>query len=567
MPITILHLTDIHTGKYAISNVDNKANLPVKTRSALETLSGYIGALERVPDFVVVSGDITVRGDPTGLAQFREWLETEIRNKKLPEHGRIILTPGNHDITRPSAAEESTVDKRFDAFWEAFATGFPHAHIAERDPKPKFGPGKLCKQGQTLFGGIEAETRAGRTSLLTSLPFLLDLKTNVLIFAFNSSLGCGMRLPASEQIMRPLESLMHIGALTLHKADLEKVVKHYRDSLVIDAGLIGDSQLKDFQLLMNGLRKELGTARYDRLTKIACLHHHVSNLWQQQLELKSFETILDAAQTKQALIENGFDFVLHGHKHTNHVGIDGALIPLSDKTPFSPLCVVSGGTVGGATVNGQNQSFKLLVLGDAVPRQGATIIETELQETANYAAAALRYAKVYAAPVGQRLPQLHDFEAVKDALDRALQAKLTPELPSQRPEMVALKPARRGLISPELQYKCACLKKGSGTTLFEFLLLTKKLGFGNLARIHWLLTDASAPGGGKKRSQVVLTIGNLDGTHFFQGQRSGEIAASIEELKGSFAPAIKSGLLAIRVHKFRQTEIDGLTQRTSKVPA
>jgi len=373
-----------------------------------------------------------------------------------------------------------------------------------------------------------------------------------------------MRLPASEQIMKPLQSLLNIGALATHKQDLQNVVKSYRESLVIDAGLIGEEQLDHFQSLMSLLRTGLGAGRYDKLTKIAFLHHHVSNLWRQQLELKTFETILDAAQTKQALIENGFDFVLHGHKHTNHVGIDGALIPLSDKTPFSPLCVVSGGTVGGETAKGQSQSFKLLTLhGDSGPRERATIFETELQETANYAAASRRYVNVYVAPVGQRLPQLHDFDSIKDALDSALQLKLTPELPSARTEMIALESARAGLVGPDLRYKCASLRKSGKTTLFEFLLLTKELTFSNVARVYWLLNDASAMAGKNKRSRVVLTIGNLDGTHFFQGRRPGEIASSVDELKKNFAPAIKSGLLEIRVHKFRQTEIDGLTQGQS----
>lgn len=139
------------------------------------------------------------------------------------------------------------------------------------------------------------------------------------------------------------------------------MLEAYLDSLVVDAGLITDAQLSYFARITSRLRTKYGT-QFNDATKIAVLHHHVGHLWKQQLELKTFESTIDAAQLKQALIETSFDVVLHGHKHTNHVGLDGALIPISDKTRFNPLCVVSGGTVGGNPRLNDRQTFKLLQL-------------------------------------------------------------------------------------------------------------------------------------------------------------------------------------------------------------
>src|SRR5277367_6530976 len=95
-------------------------------------------------------------------------------------------------------------------------------------------------------------------------------------------------------------------------AQLTQLRSAYSDALAVDAGIIGDEQLKYFSELMKRLRKQLGDG-YARLTKIAVLHHHIGHLWNQQLEVKSFESTIDAHPLKKRLIEFGFDIVLHGH--------------------------------------------------------------------------------------------------------------------------------------------------------------------------------------------------------------------------------------------------------------
>lgn len=210
---------------------------------------------------------------------------------------------------------------------------------------------------------------------------------------------------------------------------LNKVKEAYLDSLVIDAGLIGDAQLQYFIALMRRIKAALGQ-RYIHLTKIATLHHHVSHLWDQQLEVKAFESVLDAAQLKRSLIENGFHFVLHGHKHTNHVGLDGSLIPLSEMGPFTPLCIISGGTVGGNPRINDRQTFKLLTLdGKKGPRTRAKVSEIAIREVGNYDTSINSDARVFNVPISQWLPPIQALDGALGLLDSVLVARLYLTLP------------------------------------------------------------------------------------------------------------------------------------------
>jgi len=176
-------------------------------------------------------------------------------------------------------------------------------------------------------------------------------------------------LSPNQYIIDTLQSLEHLHHGSDEARRLQEVSNAYLDTLIADAGLIGEEQIQYFIKVMSYFRDVLNT-HYDRLTKIAILHHHIGHIWEQDLELKSFEAIVDAAQLKTALIANDFDFVLHGHKHINYVGLDASLIPISENRALNPLCIVSGGTVGGYPRLNDKQTFKLLQLdGNNGPRK------------------------------------------------------------------------------------------------------------------------------------------------------------------------------------------------------
>ena len=382
MSITILHLSDIHAGAGEFKDEDIKDYLPSAERDKMvERLSQYVEALPKKPDYVVVSGDMTLKGDPKGLESVSDWLIGMSETGFLPPLERIIVTPGNHDPTQGIPDGSDRDRKRYQNFYRAFGSIFPHAHIPGWDPEldsksPQFPSGK------SFLGGVTITGPAGKTTVAANQPFILDLDNDVLIFAFNSSLGCGVYTdpPYFEPIWKFLNQRRK--AKPNKAKQISELMKLLRQSTLVDAGLIGPRQLRYFAGLMNRMSTELKD-HWQKLTKIAVLHHHVSHLWEQQLEVKRFETVIDAHELKQYLIEEEFDLVLHGHKHTNNISLDGSLIPVSKSQVYHPLCIVSGGTVGGPPRTGHRQTFKLIELqGDTGPRSEVVIREVPLKQTA-----------------------------------------------------------------------------------------------------------------------------------------------------------------------------------------
>jgi 3',5'-cyclic AMP phosphodiesterase CpdA len=551
----VLHLSDIHAGPGALRDEDVKNGLPdAEGESYLERLSSYVRALRRRPDFVVVSGDLTLKGSREGLIEVRRWLDEHIASDHLPPHSRIVVVPGNHDVMR---GEERAKD-RFQAFHDSFGTQFTRAHVPELDAE--LDPDAVAiDTSADLIGGTTANW--GTSPVVA--PFVVDTKADVLVFAFNSALGCGVRTTGHNDITSRLSQLIgNRGADAGLVAELTTIQSAYSESLIIDAGLIGTKQLAYFGGVMQRLTDTLGHG-YDRLTKIAVLHHHVSHLWDQQLELKSFESVVDAPQFKQALTQWSFDLVLHGHKHLNHVGIDASIIPIDKGQIYNPLCIVSGGTVGGEPRRSDSQSFKLIrLVGTSGPRKTATIVEVPLRGSTNPRAEIERSNRVFVAPIASRLPELHDLEQLKAKLDHYVMSKVAPEaLPHGQqpiPARLELPVADRSLVNDLGRYTFYCsTTRENVRTFYDVILATKKIPFRDRARIYWLLSDAlNQPGTNETTTRVVVVVANCELTHFGRAVGTGEVEESLQVIRDTFGPSIDRGVLEIRGYNLSQAEVD-----------
>lgn len=559
MPVQILHLTDLHLGSRQLRPGDRKQTISkAERRRVIDRLTDYLAALEVPPDFACITGDITIANDPKGYEEFFDWVSDRSKEGVLPPKERIVITPGNHDVHWGVAPAE-----RFERFFEV-AKAFPHAYVPELDPAlpadPSVGRG-------ALVGGVRTRTKLSKVEVTRSEPYLLDRANEVLIFAFNSALGCGVYPDESEELLERVEEIVSL----VPKGDktLREMVTAVRDQakgdLMVDAGLIGEDQLRYFQRLMQKLRKQVGQ-RFDRYTKIALLHHHVSHIWHQELELKPFESVIDAAQLKQALTQFGFDLVLHGHKHTNNVAVDAMMVPRNDARPLAPLCVVSGGTVGGHPALNERQTFKLLTLTGRAPRTTALVEEFPLVQTADPVATMATERVKYNIPLHDRMPVLHDDAPLKDRLDAMLlddvvEADAKEALVSTSADLRL--PGDREIVSQASRYVFDAMSdSGKERTYFEVILATARIDFRQRARIHWMLVDLSQFAKANDLvCSVVLVIGNLANTHFSREVDVGEIAASIDKLKRAFAPAIKSGLLDVRVRDVSQDEIEDVDRQ------
>jgi 3',5'-cyclic AMP phosphodiesterase CpdA len=561
--LDILHLSDIHAGNGELVDEDGKSSVPKAERiKQLGRLSTYITSLSVKPNYVVVSGDITIKGQLDGMEIFRAWLYNHIATDHLPEPSKIIIVPGNHDVARRTRVEQPDVE-RFRNFWNEFGTSFPHATIPDLDPPVDLSALLSTADPSGVVGGIKIITKHGRQSLAHSYPFLFDPEQRLFIFAFNSAHACGVPLAPDSEILTALQALQRLQPSSSTAGQLiGDVTARYLDSLIIDAGLITDEQLRIFARCVAFLRKKY-TETFDTSTKIAVLHHHIGHLWKQQLELKTFEATIDASQLKQALIETSFDVVLHGHKHTNHVGIEGGLIPVSSNSRFSPLCVISSGTVGGYPRLNDHQSFVLLHLkgGDA-RRTEMVITEVPIRDTASPREAMIDEAKKYNAPLTPRIPNLHDLKEVKVLVDQFVVQGCAQELSkstgvSSRRASPGVK--HKSLFSPVIRYECyGMLVDGDVRTFYEVILATEKLGFRTISRLHWLVTEVLS--GARVKQRIVVIIGNLEGTHYSEAIEPGEIGESIARLREFLAPAVKSGSVEIRECIVKQSDINAINK-------
>jgi len=559
--ILILHLSDLHIGTGEMKAEDAKLTIrSAERRRLIERLGSYLRALPSAPHFVCVTGDITNRGDSRGLADFLAWARPLMDEGVLPPPNRFLITPGNHDVKRRAADAE----ERFAAFYDV-ARAFPHAFIPGHDPRLST---TSFDATATSAGGMQVRERLGSVEVLSSQPFLYDRDARLLLFAFNSSLACGTYSEESAALISCIERALEMAdgdsALSRH---LETLRDQASEDLLLDAALVGEEQLLYFEQQMTAVRAALGS-HWQRVTKIALLHHHVNPVWRQQLELKPFECIIDAAQVKQSLTEFGFDAVLHGHKHQNGVSLDTTVVPTSEGRSSEPIGIVSGGTVCGQPALNDRQTFKVVILEGAGRRESAAVEEYELNDTADPATAMQTERRVYRLPLAEVTPELHDDTSLKTLLDAELLELVLAGLPAPVTRIDGGSTVLDGdttLVAEKARYRFASMIEVEGQRLFvDIILASSRLDFRQRARIHWMLVDVKQLAAIAPTPSVLLIIGNLADTHFGRERVPGEIAASIVELKKAFAPALASGLLSISERSVDQELLDRLD---SKIPA
>jgi hypothetical protein len=176
----------------------------------------------------------------------------------------------------------------------------------------------------------------------------------------------------------------------------------------------------------------------------------------------------------------------------------------------------------------------------------------------------------YKVPLSSRQSELHDLAPMKMQFDLMLRAKLAPELDAESSSVVpgqdTLPRANPDLVAATSRYILDFVVHEQGVKfLYTLVLAVDKIDFRQRARIYWLLTDVKAMiASSGARCKVVLLIGNLEETHFFLGERRGEVKGSIEKLERWFAPAREGGILEIRTHSFSQEEVERIMRASEE---
>lgn len=97
--INILHLSDLHFG------YDTDKTAIAQRATALRLLCDELKKLDKAwkPDIIVISGDLSWQGRPSGYTELAAWLTTKLFPATALSAQDCIICPGNHDLDREEA--------------------------------------------------------------------------------------------------------------------------------------------------------------------------------------------------------------------------------------------------------------------------------------------------------------------------------------------------------------------------------------------------------------------------------------------------------------------------------
>ena len=310
----LLHLSDLHLGNApgedvvgdykieAVTEVDRVTRARL-LRNTLKALADRLAETGETLDGIIITGDVTTQGRRDGFNELPGLLAA--LGTALPDPGRIVVVPGNHDVTWGS---EPGTRERYRFFIESIrAAGYV----------------------TPLLDGIDYdrdEPTAGVSPLLVGSDFV--------VAAVNSADMCGVLEPFSHAAAAELERLMAADVLS---EDLQAQIRRVR---TYDMPRISHRQMSALAGMLDHV--PAGLAR------IVALHHHLMPVREEE-EVKPFEAIVNLGAFSTFLGDADIDIVAHGHKHAAKVQTL-ALTGASGERRFAVLS--SCGTIGNALGTG-----------------------------------------------------------------------------------------------------------------------------------------------------------------------------------------------------------------------
>jgi 3',5'-cyclic AMP phosphodiesterase CpdA len=325
----LLHLSDLHlankpdeeaVGDYKIDAVTEKDRVTrVRLlRNTLTALSSRLAANNEMLDGIIITGDITTQGRPEGFSELPGLLAA--LGDALPESARIVVVPGNHDVTwgTPPGSE-----KRYRAFLEGV---------------------RQAGYVTPLLDGIDYD---GDEPSSSADPLLLG--PDFVIAAVNSADMCGVVEPFRAGAEAELQRLSAVGMIP---ESLQKEIQRVR---MYDMPRINPRQMA----ALAGMLSKVPAGR----VRIAALHHQVAPIREEE-EVKPFESIVNMGAFSAFLDAAGIDIIAHGHKHADHV--QTVMLGDTARDQERRAVVASCGTIGGAVGTGKEVA-KLIRIGSDLP--------------------------------------------------------------------------------------------------------------------------------------------------------------------------------------------------------
>jgi len=159
-----------------------------------------------------------------------------------------------------------------------------------------------------------------------------------LFYAFNSAAVSQTRIGIDSDTAKIIDAFQTLDQP--NRPAIDKLLREFDRLREVDPARVNPGELYLFQSLMSAIRRK-APDELDKALKIIVVHHHIAPIYGE--EVKQFELLLNAGQFKKQVVEEGFQVVLHGHKHWPEVFTDTAISGGNNAL----LSVVSGGTIGG----------------------------------------------------------------------------------------------------------------------------------------------------------------------------------------------------------------------------
>jgi 3',5'-cyclic AMP phosphodiesterase CpdA len=324
----LLHLSDLHLanapaedtiGDYkieAVKDADRMSRIRL-LRYTLKALQIWLSESGTALDGVIITGDVTTRGAPDGFRELPSLLGA--LGSALPDPKRIVVVPGNHDVTWGT---ESGTEERYSAFVEGIrAVGYVTPLLDGID-----------------YRGDEPATAADP----------LFVGPDFVVAAINSTDMCGVTEPFQGDAAAEFDRLIASGEIS------EELQNQLRRVRTYDMPRISHRQMA----ALAGLIDQADTG----LVRIVALHHHLVPVGEEE-EVKPFEAIVNLGAFNAFLGESGIDVVMHGHKHVPQVQTLALTGPDAERR-FAVLS--SCGTIGG-TVATKHEIAKLIRIDSSLP--------------------------------------------------------------------------------------------------------------------------------------------------------------------------------------------------------
>lgn len=316
-PLRIHHVSDVHVGpkSYEATDIKSADPAPPDAMGPRFIRDRYVEHLQHLraegtaPHVLVCSGDcVEYASSADQYADFAAWLaraEAELApHAAVPASQRTLLVGGNHDVDWNLAARG---DRSRHAAFAATVGARPHPGLHHDPAHRAVAEVSFPEAGVSfaLLGSAEYGGTVTRDPFREALLHALDAAAphvpagDVALQKRVGDLRARLDGDPLVELRGVLDQLCAADADGKRRAAIEG--EHWK-VMRIDPGLVDDRDLA-----------RLRGHAWPHPVRIAVLHHPVSPL--PDTEVARFGGLVNAGAVKEALLEKGFQLVLHGHVH------------------------------------------------------------------------------------------------------------------------------------------------------------------------------------------------------------------------------------------------------------